>query len=68
VAAIVLHNRAGGGTKNLKKTYDSANTPNLGGLAGKSCKGTWSLEIKDAAAADFGTLVTFSLGLTFPHS
>ena len=68
VAAIVLHNRAGGGTKNLKKTYDSANTPNLGGLAGKSCKGTWSLEIKDAAAADFGTLVTCSLGLTFPHS
>jgi len=68
VAAIVLHNRAGGGTKNLKKTYDSANTPNLGGLAGKSCKGTWILEIKDAAAADFGTLVSFSLGLTFPHS
>ena len=68
VAPIVLHDRAGGSTKNLKKTYDSANTPKLAGLTGKSCKGVWTLEIKDTAPADFGTLISFSLGLTFPHT
>jgi subtilisin family serine protease len=67
VAAVVLHNRAGGSTKDLKKTYDSATTPALGGFAGKICKGTWTLQIKDAAAQDFGTLISFSLGLTFVH-
>jgi subtilisin-like proprotein convertase family protein len=68
VAPIVLHDRAGGSTKNLKKTYDSANTPKLAGLAGKSCNGSWALEIRDAAAVDSGTLTSFSLGLTFPHT
>jgi len=67
MAAIVLHNRAGGSTKDLKKTYDSANTPSLGAAAGKSCKGSWTLQIKDVAAQDFGTLISFSLGLTFAH-
>ncbi len=68
VAPIVLHNRAGGSTKNLKKTYDSTNTPKLGGFAGKSCRGSWTLQIEDAAAQDFGTLVSFSLSLSFPHA
>jgi subtilisin-like proprotein convertase family protein len=64
---VVLHNRAGGSTKNLKKTYDAATTPPLAGFAGKSCKGTWTLQIKDAEAQDFGTLVSVALGLSFPH-
>lgn len=67
VNPIVLHNRAGGATKDLKKTYDAATTPALGALAGKSCKGTWTLGIQDAAARDSGTLVSFSLGLKFVH-
>jgi subtilisin family serine protease len=66
-AAIVLHNRAGGSAKDLKKTYDAANTPSFGVFAGKSCKGSWTLQIKDVAAQDFGTLISFSLGLTFVH-
>jgi subtilisin family serine protease len=64
---VVLHNRSGGSTKNLKKTYDAATTPPLAAFAGKSCKGTWTLQIKDAEAQDFGTLVSFALGLSFPH-
>jgi subtilisin-like proprotein convertase family protein len=64
---VTLHNRAGGSTKNLKKTYDAATTPTLATFAGKGCKGTWTLQIRDAAAADFGTLVSFSLGLSFAH-
>lgn len=66
-APVVLHNRAGGPTKNLKKTYDAASAPGLGALAGKSCKGTWTLEVVDAAAQDSGTMGTLALNLTFPH-
>jgi len=67
VNPVVLHNRAGGSTKNLKKTYDEVNTPMLATFAGKSCRGTWTLKIQDAAAQDFGLLLSFSLGLTFVH-
>lgn len=67
VNKITLHNRVGGATKNLKKTYDSATTPALATFAGKSCRGTWTLQIRDVAALDFGMLVSFSLGLSFPH-
>ena len=65
---VMLHNRAGGSTKHLKKTYDAVNTPPLAAFEGKSCKGTWTLEIKDAEAQDDGTLVSFALGLSFLHS
>jgi subtilisin-like proprotein convertase family protein len=67
VGAVSLHRRAGGSTKDLKKHYDAATTPALARFAGKGCKGTWTLKIQDAAAQDFGTLVSFSLGLSFPH-
>jgi subtilisin family serine protease len=67
VSPVVLHNRLGGSTKNLQKTYDAATTPTLAAFAGKSCKGTWTLQIRDAAAQDFGMLVSFALGLSFVH-
>jgi subtilisin-like proprotein convertase family protein len=64
---VVLHNRAGGSTKNLKKTYDAATTPALLHVAGKSCAGTWTLQIRDEAAEDSGTIVSFALTLSFTH-
>ena len=64
---LVLHSRAGGATKNLKQRYDAITTPALDEYSGKSCKGTWTLKIEDAAAQDFGTLVSFGLHLSFPH-
>jgi subtilisin-like proprotein convertase family protein len=67
VSPVVLHNRLGGSTKNLQKTYDAATTPTLAAFAGKSCQGTWTLQIRDAAAQDFGMLVSFALGLSFVH-
>lgn len=67
VSSVVLHNRVGGSTKDLKKTYDASTTPALAALADKSCKGTWTLQVRDAVALDFGTLVSFSLGLFFVH-
>lgn len=66
VAAVRLHNRDGGSTRDLRKTYDALSTPALGGLRGKSCKGTWTLDVKDAAAQDSGTLVSFGLDMTLP--
>lgn len=65
---IVLHNRVGGAGKNLSRVYDVLNTPALGRLAGKSCRGRWTLRIRDAAAQDSGTLKAFSLQLTFAHA
>jgi subtilisin-like proprotein convertase family protein len=67
LSPIVLHNRQGGPTRNLKKTYDAATTPALADLAGRICKGSWTLRIRDAAAQDFGALISFSLGLSFVH-
>ena len=64
---VVLHSRAGGSTKNLKQRYDAVTTPVLSKFSGKSCGGTWVLKIEDAAAQDFGTLVSFGLDLSFPH-
>jgi subtilisin-like proprotein convertase family protein len=66
-AAIVLHNRAGGAKKDLKIRYDATNTPALARFAGKSCKGTWTLRVQDAAAQDSGTLVSFGLSLSLTH-
>ncbi|MGE3819721.1 MAG: S8 family serine peptidase [Isosphaeraceae bacterium] len=59
-----LHDRAGGATKDLKKTYDAAMIPKLASLRGKSSKGTWTLQVRDAAAQDEGTLIAFGLELT----
>lgn len=64
---LILHRRAGGSAKNLKKTYDAATTPALASFAGRSCAGTWTLQIRDEAAQDSGTLVAFALDLTFPQ-
>ena len=36
VNPVILHNRQGGSTDNLKKTYDEVNAPNLAAFKGKS--------------------------------
>ncbi len=38
VAPVVLHNRTGGATRNLKKFYDVATTPSLANFVGKACQ------------------------------
>jgi subtilisin family serine protease len=43
VNKVTLHDRAGGSTKDLKKTYDAVTTPALAAFVGKSCRGTWTL-------------------------
>jgi subtilisin family serine protease len=56
VGAIVLHDRAGGGSANLKASFDPVSTPALAALAGKSPKGDWQLSVRDTEKQDTGTL------------
>lgn len=65
VGNIILHNRKGGATNNIKKQYDALSVPGLSKLKGKSVHGRWTLQIQDKAFRDIGTLVSFGLELTF---
>jgi subtilisin family serine protease len=67
IAPVTLHNRAGGSGSEIKAVYDKASVAALMAFAGKACNGTWTLRIRDAAAQDSGTLVSFSLRLSFVH-
>lgn len=64
VAPIVLHDRQGGGSKDIKKTYDSINAPGLLALIGKSPKGTWTLKAQDKEKVDQGRLRSVRLELS----
>lgn len=61
VGAVGLHANTGGGTDNLRTTYDQVNTPALAALAGKRPQGTWTLVVKDTAAADTGRIRSVSI-------
>ena len=63
--AVVLHNRAGGRTQNLRRAYDAVSTPGLGAYGGASPKGTWKLDVSDAARLDTGFIRKFGLEMTF---
>jgi len=62
---VILHSRIGGGTRNLKTTFDATNAGGLGTLAGKNPKGTWTLEVEDQERVDTGTIRSFGVELTF---
>jgi subtilisin family serine protease len=61
VSRVVLHDRAGGGRRNLKTVFDAAGVPALAAFQGKRPSGTWRLRVEDKAAADRGTLKEFTL-------
>jgi len=64
---VTLHDRAGGSCSAIKAVYDKTLLAALGAFAGKACNGTWTLRIRDAAAQDSGTLLSFSLRLSSVH-
>ncbi|HEX8199255.1 MAG TPA: proprotein convertase P-domain-containing protein, partial [Isosphaeraceae bacterium] len=68
LGGIVLHDRAGGGTRNLRRTFDATSTPALAGLQGRNPKGTWTLQVRDTARADEGAILRFGVELTFAPS
>ncbi|HMS82462.1 MAG TPA: S8 family serine peptidase [Nitrospira sp.] len=64
VGAIVLHNRQGTETDNLKVTYNAATTPALATLAGKNPQGRWRLIVEDKERADEGRILQFAVTLS----
>ena len=68
VSAITLHNRTGGGTNNIRRTYDKDLTPKLSSLIGKKAAGTWKLEVRDSAFRDQGRIRQFGLLLDYSTS
>lgn len=65
LAKVVLHNRAGGSAKSLRQRWDARSAPGLAAVAGKSCKGSWTLEVRDTAAQDSGVLRSWGLTIAF---
>jgi subtilisin family serine protease len=65
VAPVILHNREGRGTDNIKKTYDEISTPGLAAFKGKSPQGTWTLVVQDKERVDTGKIRSFTLELRF---
>jgi subtilisin-like proprotein convertase family protein len=54
--SVVLHQRSGGRTQNLVKSYSSEELPALAGLLGQQAQGNWTLHVADLAGLDVGTL------------
>lgn len=65
VGRAVLHNRTGGGTQNLRKTYDVVTTPGLAAFTGRKPEGTWKLEVADKDRRDEGMIRSFTLEFHF---
>ncbi|MEH2418172.1 S8 family serine peptidase [Nostoc sp.] len=65
VLPIILHDRQGGGTDNIKTTYDEVNTLKLAAFKGKSPQGTWTLQVADKADADTGKIRSLSIEIEF---
>ena len=55
---VLLHNRTGGATDNIKTVYADLTAPAqaLSAFTGKAINGAWKLSVRDLAAADTGTL------------
>lgn len=60
---VVLHDRSGGGTGNLRRSYDADDTPALRRLSGQAVRGAWILWVQDLAPADRGRLERWELEL-----
>ncbi|MBK9940821.1 MAG: M36 family metallopeptidase [Kouleothrix sp.] len=62
-ARATLHDRAGGSTHDLVRSYTSANSPALAALAGAPTQGEWQLHVADLEAQDAGTLRSWSIAM-----
>lgn len=65
VLPVILHDRQGGATDNIKTTYDEVNTPKLAAFKGKSPQGIWTLEVADKANVDTGKIRSLTIEIGF---
>ncbi len=56
-AVVVLHNRIGGNTRNINRTYNTQ----LDGLVGTNMSGNWKLRVGDYTYSNTGTLNAWSI-------
>jgi subtilisin-like proprotein convertase family protein len=62
---VLLHNRTGTSTDNVNTEFPDLTAPaqSLAAFTGKAINGNWRLRVRDLAAADTGTLVSWTLSL-----
>ncbi|MEW5754844.1 MAG: S8 family serine peptidase [Pseudomonadota bacterium] len=65
IAKVMLHDRFGGGTDNIKRSFDMLNAPDLGKLVGKNPQGAWTLEVEDKAKSDQGMIRKFTVEIGY---
>ena len=58
---VTLHDRTGGLGDDLRRTYDAVQVPALDDLKGRSAQGVWTLEVRDQARRDVGSILAFGL-------
>jgi subtilisin-like proprotein convertase family protein/subtilisin family serine protease len=61
--SVVLHDRAGARTRDLRRTFDISTTPALAALVGGPAPGDWVLTVADVAPRDEGSLQAWALEL-----
>jgi M6 family metalloprotease-like protein len=60
-AAAILHDRQGGGRRDLVRTWDGTTAAGLAAMAGLPVTGEWRLAVRDLAPRDTGMLRSWSL-------
>jgi subtilisin-like proprotein convertase family protein len=59
--SVVLHDRQGGSSRDIIKTYDLDSYPRLSVFAGDRVQGDWTLSVSDHARVDTGKLMFWEL-------
>ena len=62
---VRLHDKQGLWQDDIKRSYDLATLPDLQAMLGLPTQGEWSLRVRDLAAADVGTLKSWSIRLAY---
>lgn len=63
--SVFIHNRIGGSSHDIKRTYDRSSLPALDTLMQLEIQGDWLLHIKDLEGQDEGKLNAWSLKFTY---
>ncbi len=62
--SVVLHDRAGGSSRDITETYTLESHPGLSVFVGDEVSGNWTLSVSDHAAVDTGKLMFWELELS----
>lgn len=63
--SVTLHDRSGGSTNDLRRSFDPQSNPGLETLIGQPIQGDWMLRVRDLAFADEGKLEKWSIAVPY---